>query len=439
MQCALNNGGDLVLSDVLTTRIAIVSAVYPPEPVVSAGMSRDIARYLAKSSEVSVIVLHPPPSRPEGSKFLAAKYSSSSPEWPTDGINEYSLDSYTNPKSNISGRLLESFDFGRRAVRALRNIKPKPDAIYVNTWPMASQWMLASFCHSHDIPLIMHVMDLYPETLLARFPSPTHPFLLKMGTALDQRLAKRASRIVLPALSMRDNYVSTRELEPQSTTWIPSWVDDEHFRDEPTKVVAGSTYDVPTESFNYIFLGNIGYLAGVDFLISSFCVSPQQGTSLIIAGDGAFRRSAMNHAKSLGDENIYFVSDPEASATPFLLALGDVAVLPMKKDAGLSSTPSKLISYMLAGKPVVASVDAKSEAAELIRAADCGWVGPPEDQAWLSSTLDAVARLDPAELAERGRRGQAFAKAAFSRSVGIARMVDLIKTAASMAVDGKGK
>jgi hypothetical protein len=48
-------------------KVVVISAVFPPEPVVSATLSADLARELAKKNNVTV--LSPMPSRPLGFKF----------------------------------------------------------------------------------------------------------------------------------------------------------------------------------------------------------------------------------------------------------------------------------------------------------------------------------------------------------------------------------
>ena len=44
--------------------ILIISAVFPPEPVVSANLSRDLAEELSKNNQVTVLC--PKPTRPNG-------------------------------------------------------------------------------------------------------------------------------------------------------------------------------------------------------------------------------------------------------------------------------------------------------------------------------------------------------------------------------------
>ena len=106
--------------------------------------------------------------------------------------------------------------------------------------------------------------------------------------------------------------------------------------------------------------------------------------------------------------------------------MAHVSLLPVKPGGGASSVPSKLMAYMLAGRPVMATVDADSDTAIAIREAGCGWVGPPENADWLTSAMASVIAMSLPELAALGRLGQAYGVQQFSRTVGVKRLADLV-------------
>ena len=83
--------------------ILIISALFPPEPVVSAKLSEDIANFLSKINNVTVIA--PLPTRPFG-------FDLTKPNKIKKLYDLISLDSYTCPESNLYGRLRESYSFG---------------------------------------------------------------------------------------------------------------------------------------------------------------------------------------------------------------------------------------------------------------------------------------------------------------------------------------
>jgi colanic acid biosynthesis glycosyl transferase WcaI len=89
-----------------------------------------------------------------------------------------------------------------------------------------------------------------------------------------------------------------------------------------------------------------------------------------------------------------------------------VSLLPRK---GTFSVPSKVLGYMAAAKPVVASVDANSETGILVQQSGCGLVAEPGDpQALLNAVLQLLA--SPQDAVELGARGRQFLEQRYSRT-----------------------
>ena len=124
--------------------------------------------------------------------------------------------------------------------------------------------------------------------------------------------------------------------------------------------------------------------------------------------------------------NIQFLADPEMANVPLLQSLADVCLLPVKRGAASSSIPSKLSAYMLSGKPVLASVDANSDSARLIRTADCGWVVEPEDRTALAQTMRELCSQATGTLAATGARGRGYALEHLSKKQGVKKLAAII-------------
>ena len=122
--------------------ILIVTALYPPEPVVSANISSDLNAVLAERGYV-VKVFHPKPTRPNG--FLFNKYH-------TPANNEIIAESFTSPKSSLFGRLKESISFGRATSRYIEKHYRNIGVIYANTWPLFGQFYLMKAAKKYGIP-----------------------------------------------------------------------------------------------------------------------------------------------------------------------------------------------------------------------------------------------------------------------------------------------
>ena len=97
---------------------------------------------------------------------------------------------------------------------------------------------------------------------------------------------------------------------------------------------------------------------------------------------------------------------------PDVLATGDVMLAVLGADAGIFSVPSKVLSYLCAGRPVLGAMPAENLAARMVRDNHLGVVVAPDDE-W--GFLAAADRLlaDEAERARLGANAAAYAAGRF--------------------------
>jgi glycosyltransferase involved in cell wall biosynthesis len=106
-----------------------------------------------------------------------------------------------------------------------------------------------------------------------------------------------------------------------------------------------------------------------------------------------------------------------------LLPAGEVAAMLTAADALLVSQraevvdsvlPSKALSYMASGRPIIAAVDQRSATAGLIRAANCGLVVAPEDSGALLGGIETLQR-NPRISREMGANGRRYVAKRFAK------------------------
>jgi glycosyltransferase involved in cell wall biosynthesis len=403
--------------------------VYPPEPVVSAQMGRDLAQHLTQDG-ARVCVLCPFPSRPIGAEYVDFRPSGTARVGHEDGVEVVRLPSFRAPQSRLVARMGESWSFGRHVCRYLTTQVGDLDVVYANAWPLFSQALIAWHCAQKGVPLVLHIKDIYPESVLGRLPGFCRGLAASPLTALDRWIARRAARVVVLSESTRGTYVNHRGLAPEKVITILDWVDESRFATLPARAAACARYGIPEERFTFLYLGNIGPVAGVEMLIEAFHAADLKQAQLVIAGDGSCKAACVKRAKSLGVGEARFISDPEANNVPLLQSLGDVCLLPMRKGAGMSSIPSKLLAYLLSGKPVLATVDPESDTAKAISEAQCGWIREPENVQGLAEQMRGVAGLTGAELDRIGQRGRSYGLAHYSKAAGVCKLANVIVQAA---------
>ena len=416
------------------SRVILVNAVYPPEPVVSAQMGRDLAKRLVGDGH-RVTVLCPTPSRPITADYSALRTTDGALVRMEDGVEVARLPSFAAPQSRLWPRMLESLSFGWHACRYAAKHLRDAGVVYANTWPLLSPWLLARHCRHRRVPLVLHVQDLYPESLLARLPWRLRSSLAWPLARLDRWACRQATGVVAISPSMRRSLIASRGLDPSKVRLVPNWLDEQKYEIMPNRAEACGRYRIPPEPFTFLYMGNVGPVAGVELLIRAFGAAQMPQAQLVIAGDGSAKPGCVALARRSVANNVHFVSDPDAANVPLLQNLGQVCLLPMRNGAGLSSIPSKLMAYLLSGKPVLATIDLSSDTARCIEEAQCGWLGRAEDDTWLAAMMREVAAMPLESLAAMGQRGRAYGLRQFSKATGVNRLAEVILAARRSAAN----
>ena len=97
---------------------------------------------------------------------------------------------------------------------------------------------------------------------------------------------------------------------------------------------------------------------------------------------------------------------------PEVLASADVLVALLETDAGAFSVPSKVLTYLCAGRPLLVSVARDNLAARVVERSGGGVVVPPNDPQALVSAA-ALLHADRAMGAELGARARSYAETTF--------------------------
>ncbi len=412
-------------------RIAIVCAAFPPETIVAGRMAFDLAAHLSEHGH-DVRAVCPYPSRPLGTRFTEFEDEKGIVKKVVRGVTIIRVPSYTSPESQLWRRMRESWSFGHWVARVLADSAWRPAVVYEDSWPMLAQGLIAARCRKFGIPRVTHIMDTYPESAFAKVPGWCALAVGKPLFCLDRANARQALKVVTVSESMRRTYESSRGVPANRLEVIHTWQDEGPFAHRFDRVQVASRYNVDPRRFTFAYLGNIGAVAGVEHLICSFQEANLTDAQMLIIGQGSRKDTCVQLAARMR-ARVQFISDPEVAHVPMLQSLADVCLLPLKRGAAYSSVPSKLSAYMLSGKPVLAAVDADSDSARLIRAAECGCVVEPEDVETLAQKMHELHSWAPGALAAAGARGRTFALAHLSKAQGVRKLAGIVLEAAGLA------
>ena len=389
--------------------ILLVSAVFPPEPVVSAQIAQSLAQHLAVERRVTVVC--PTPTRPYGETYLGQK--------PIDTPFKVKIvRSYVHPGPSFIGRVLESISFGRASKKFIKEHNKDISVIYANTWPMFAQYAVTRTCKKLNIPLVLHVQDIYPETLTDRLGL-IGPLVKALLMPMEIYVMNSVTAIVAIGNKMADYQAASRGIDKNKIRVVYNWQDESRFN-EPEHIQKAES------GFTFMYLGSLSPSANIEAVIEAFGDAGLKDSTLVIAGSGNSKQSCINASSVYPNANIRFVDAPY-DKVPELLASADVLILPLKKGVGKYSIPSKLAGYMLSSKPVLAFIDTESDAADIIKDAECGWIVPSGNIQSLTLKMQEIHSLPETFLAVPGQSGRAYALKHLSKSVNLEKLADLIK------------
>jgi len=395
----------------MNRKILIISAVFPPEPVVSSKLSFDIATSLSKNNFVTVI--SPFPSRPLGFHF--------NKESPNKDFKHIQIDSYICAKFNILGRFMESYSFGKCCQNYIMVNHEKIDVVYANTWPLLAQFFTVRAAKKFNIPIIIHVHDIYPESLSNKIPvfKTVLNFIL---LPIDKFVLNNATKIIAISNNMKNYLTNTRKIVREKISVVQNWQDENNFIEYS---LSNKRDEISNKPLIFMYLGNIGPVAGVDLLIQAFSKADLNNSKLVIAGSGSMKESLKKKVFEFKLKAIEFWDVPDGKV-PEIQNHADVMLLPIKKGAASSSIPSKLPAYMFSKKPIIACVDEGSDTGLAIKTSKCGWVLPSEDVEVLALKMKEIAKISDMELLEKGTNGFNFAMKNLSKKNNLKQIIDII-------------
>lgn len=391
-------------------KILIISGVFPPEQVTSALLNYDLAKELSKKYKVTV--LRPYPTRPIGMKF---DYDGLQHE-PFETVL---IDSYTHPQSQRLGRFWESYDFGVKCAAYIKEYNQDISFIYNNPWQLFGCAITSRYAKRYKIPYMIVVQDIYPECLFTNghYPWIIRKFAMGLLKPIDVYSQRNAARVRTISNEMGDYLSVTRKIPREKYIIVNNWQNDEDFE--------GISSAVPSDKLRFAFVGSINEHSNVDMIIKAYAEASVPNSELVIYGGGNKKDYCVELVKQLGLENVKF-DFVKREQIPQVQSQASVLVLALPTGNGNLCLPSKITSYMLSGKPVLASVDYDSATTRYINEAQCGVCVNPDSIPSMAEGFKKMASFSKDQLQAYGDNSLRFARRHLTREINLRVVCDAI-------------
>jgi colanic acid biosynthesis glycosyl transferase WcaI len=125
--------------------------------------------------------------------------------------------------------------------------------------------------------------------------------------------------------------------------------------------------------------------------------------TFLLVGDGADCERIQRRADELRLENVRFLPLLDEADFRGLLAASGFCLVTQQRGVSEIAFPSKIVTYLAAGRPIIASVNPDSEVGAIARESGAGRVAGPENPEALVAAIRAMRAEDLGKASENAR------------------------------------
>jgi len=292
-------------------------------------------------------------------------------------------------------RILHELSFGLTAgLRALA--LPRAEIHIVVSPPLILGLFAWAVTRLRGSRFIFHVQDLQPDAAVGLGMVQRGPFT-RLLYALEAFAYQKAARVGGISAGMIRAFAA-KGVPETKRLYFPNWIGAtrDAREDAGLGARARAQHGVAPEALLAVYSGNLGRKQGLQVLVDAAeqlraGIVGSRRVVIVIAGEGAMRAELAEQISARNLDNLHLLpllADDDYRA---LLAAADISLITQAPGTGQVFFPSKLLTVLAAGKPVLAVADFDSELANAVREGGFGAVTPAGDAAVLAKRLQSLA------------------------------------------------
>lgn len=320
-------------------------------------------------------------------------------------------------KSELDKRALlrrwqQEREYGQLLARAI--LADKPDIVLSANTPIDAQRAALNAAGSVQSKFVFWLQDLIGEGTRTILRERLPLFGSAIGghyIRVEESLLRQSDSIV-GISDTHVGYLAEHGIDQGKVHCIPNWAPIEEIptasRDNRWARAHGLG-----NCFSFLYSGTLGMKhdpGPIAELARHFKADPSVRIVLISEGKNADWLKAVAVKEAL--QNLQVLPFQRCEEFPEVLATGDVLVGVLDAGAGRYSVPSKVLSYLCAGRAILLAMPEDNLAAQTVLEAGAGIVVPPNDWRALVEAAELL-RKDAALRNRLGANGRAYAEAAF--------------------------
>ncbi len=307
-------------------------------------------------------------------------------------------------------RVRQELEYGRAAGRAV--VAAGPDVAILSNIPLLAMTLVALRLRRRRIPYVFWHQDIYSEGIawIARARLGVAGAVLGWVAHRLEGWLLRGAAVVVPISDLFVPALTGWGIRPGAIVVIANWAAIDELPPHP-RVNPWSHGHGLTDDPVVLYAGTLGLKHDPGLLADAAAALADEAT-VVVVSEGRGREFLAAARAERGLANLRLLDFQPYEDLPEVLASADVLLTVLESHASRYSVPSKALSYLCAGRPVVASIAEDNAIAVMLREAGAGLVVPPGDAAALVAAVRGLL-ADEGRRRDLGRRARAYAERVF--------------------------
>ena len=331
-------------------------------------------------------------------------------------------------KTNLLQRRQGDIRYGKVAAAAIGDFAP--DLILSGNTPVEAQAQIMRAAKQASVAFVFWVQDFFglaAERLLARRWMGLGRLIALYYSRLEASLL-RASDGVVAITDDFARHLDRAGVDPGKVAVIPNWGALDSIP-QCAKDNGWAKAHGLSDKFVFLYSGTLALKHNPSRLTALAKVFEQDpDVRVVLAASGVSVDQLKAAPAAERPDNLVFLPLQPIEIFPDMLGAADVLIALLEADAGEFSVPSKILSYLCAGRPTLLSAPSGNLASRVIEQAGAGLCVPAGDEA---AFLQAARRLraDHGYRHEASAAARAYAEANFDIVAVADRFLDLFRRA----------
>ena len=311
-------------------------------------------------------------------------------------------------KYNLIRRWRQEREYGRLAAHVILDFNP--DIVISANAPLSAQDCILRTCKQHDIQFVFWLQDLIglaaSKVLKSKLPLLASA-IGRYFQSMEGRLLRKSNAVIAITEDFRP---ALREFDvaPNRCHVIENWGVLEKPTDEPkTWARLHGLEDRPI----LLYTGTLSMKHNPAILVH-LAQKFGERAQVVVVSQGAGAAWLTQAIETHNLLNLVVLPYQNPDQLPAMYASAEVLLVLLTEDAGQFSVPSKVLTYLCAGRPVLAAIPTENLAARILEESGAGFVTAPNDHTGFIQKTEML--LDAPELRQTmGKKAKLWATKKF--------------------------